>query len=191
MGNHPWTPFSQLIGRRTYLINNGLTNGVKTVNETIEHITKLEGYHCFACGTKNPIGLNLNFYRRGDYVCSDITLGKNYEGWENMAHGGITSTLLDEIMSWTVLYFKRAFIVTRSMTVKYLRPVPLYKLLTAKGKIMEGGNNRLCRAKGMIQENDKNILARAEAKFAILSDNDLLLVPDRLKRDMLNLFQSF
>ena len=161
------------------------------MNDSIEHISKVKGYHCFACGTENPIGLNLNFYRHGDYICSDITLGKNHEGWENMAHGGITSTLLDEIMSWTILYFKRAFIVTRSMTIKYLRPVPLYKPLTVKGKIMEEGNNRLCKAKGMIQGNDKNILAKAEAKFAILSDNDLIMVPDKLKKDMHNLFKSF
>ena len=70
------------------------------MNEVIEAIPKLEGYNCFACGTANPIGLNLHFYLRGGYLCSDITLGKNYEGWENMAHGGIVSTLLDEVMSW-------------------------------------------------------------------------------------------
>ena len=161
------------------------------MNDSIEHISKVKGYHCFACGTENPIGLNLNFYRHGDYICSDITLGKNHEGWENMAHGGITSTLLDEIMSWTILYFKRAFIVTRSMTIKYLRPVPLYKPLTAKGKIIEEGNDRLCKAKGMIQGSDKKVLVKAEAKFAILSDDDLVLVSDKLKKDMINLFKSF
>lgn len=75
-----------------------------------EPIPKLEGYNCFACGTTNPIGLNLNFYREGEYVCSDITLDKNYEGWENMAHGGIVSALLDEVMSWTVIYFRRVFL---------------------------------------------------------------------------------
>jgi acyl-coenzyme A thioesterase PaaI-like protein len=161
------------------------------VKGTTERITKLKGYNCFACGTENPIGLNLNFYRSGDYVCSDITLEKNHEGWENMAHGGITSTLLDEIMSWTVLYFKKAFIVTRSMTIKYRKPVPLYRPLTVKGKIIEERNNRLCKAKGVIQEKDKEILAGAEAKFAILSDDDLLPVSDKLKKDMLDLFQGF
>ncbi|HUU40534.1 MAG TPA: PaaI family thioesterase [Desulfatiglandales bacterium] len=161
------------------------------MNETIERIPKLKGYNCFACGTANPIGLNLNFYRRGEYICSDVTLGKNYEGWENMAHGGIASTLLDEIMSWTVMYFKRSFIVTRSMTIKYRRPVPLYRQLTVKGRINKGGNNRLCKAEGLIQENDKDILVRAEATFAILSDNELSMVPDTLKKEMMNLFKNF
>ena len=73
-------------------------------------IQKLQGHHCFACGTANPIGLNLNFYRLDNAVCSDITLGKNHEGWENMVHGGIISTLLDEVMSWSIIYFKRVFL---------------------------------------------------------------------------------
>lgn len=156
-----------------------------------ESIPKLQGYNCFACGTVNPIGLNLSFYRQAEYICSDITLGKNHEGWENVAHGGIASTLLDEIMSWAMIYFRRVFFLTRSMKIKYLRPVPLHELLTAKGKIIQGGNRRLYKAKGLIQDKDKNILARGEATFAILSDEDLSMVPDKLKRDMDNLFKRF
>ena len=161
------------------------------MDETIESIPKLEGYNCFACGTANPIGLKLSFYRQGEHVCSDITLGKNYEGWENMAHGGIVSTLLDEVMSWAVIYFRRIFFVTRRVKIKYIRPVPLYRLLTVKGKMIEGENRRLCKAKGLIQDEDKNILARGEATFAILPDKDLNLVPDKLKREMNNLFKRF
>jgi len=161
------------------------------MDKNIESIPKLQGYHCFACGTANPIGLNLSFYKKGEYVCSNITLGKNYEGWENMAHGGIVSTLLDEIMSWSMIYFKKIFFVTRSMKIKYKSPVPLHRLLTVKGTIIEGEKKRLCKAKGLICDEDKNTLVKAEATFAILSDKDLYLVPDKLKRDMNNLFKKF
>ena len=41
-------------------------------------IEKPTGHRCFACGTDNPIGLNLQFYCLGDEVCSDISLGANY-----------------------------------------------------------------------------------------------------------------
>jgi len=161
------------------------------VDEIIESIPKLQGYNCFACGTANPIGLNLSFYRQGEYICSDITLEKNYEGWENMAHGGIVSTLLDEGMSWTVIYFRRIIFVTRRMKIKYIKPVPLYRLLTVKGKMIEGGNRRLCKASGLIQDEDKNTLVRAEATFAILSGKDLSLVPDKQRGEMDNLFKRF
>jgi len=153
-------------------------------------IPKLKGYNCFACGTANPIGLNLSFYRQGYYICSDITLGNNHEGWENMAHGGIASTLLDEIMSWAMIYFKRTFFVTRQMSVKYLKPVPLHASLTVKGMVEEE-KRRLCTAKGFIQDKDHTVLARAKATFALLSDTDLRLVPDKLKADMNELFEVF
>ena len=153
-------------------------------------IPKLQGYTCFACGTANPIGLNLSFYRQENYICSDVTLGKNHEGWENMAHGGIASTLLDEIMSWAMIYFKRTFFVTRSMRIKYLKPVPLNTPLTAKGRL-EREQRRLCKAKGFIHDRDQKILARGEATFALLSDEDLLLVPDKLKAEMNDLFELF
>jgi hypothetical protein len=61
-------------------------------------IPKPRGHNCFACGTDNPIGLNLQFYRLADDVCTEITLDKQYEGWEGVIHGGIVSTLLDEVM---------------------------------------------------------------------------------------------
>jgi acyl-coenzyme A thioesterase PaaI-like protein len=161
-----------------------------TAFEKKETIPKLQGYRCFACGTANPIGLNLSFYQQGGYICSDITLGKNHGGWENMAHGGIASTLLDEVMSWAMIYFKRVFFVTRRMDIKYLRPVPLHTPLTAKGKIQEE-KRPLCKAKGLIQDGDGNTLARAQAIFAILSQEDLPLVPNELKTEMSRLFGLF
>ena len=161
------------------------------MNEVIETIPKLEGYNCFACGTANPIGLKLHFYLLGDYVCSDVTLGKNYEGWENMAHGGIASTLLDEVMSWAVIYFEKIFFVTRSMKIKYIRPVPLYTVLTVKARMMEEKKGRLFQVGGWIQDQDKNTLARGNAIFARLSDKELYMVSEKLKRDMKNLFKRF
>ena len=159
------------------------------MNEPREPIPKLEGYSCFACGTANPIGLNLQFYVSGKYVCSDVALGKNYEGWENMAHGGIVSTLLDEVMSWAVIYFKRIFFVTRSMRIKYLKPVPLETPLTVKAYILEEKRGRINQVRGFIHDQASNTLVRGEATFARLSDAELYLVPERLKKDMEDLFQ--
>jgi len=159
------------------------------MNEGREPIPKLEGYNCFACGTANPIGLNLQFYVSGKYVCSDIAITRNYEGWENMAHGGIVSTLLDEVMSWAVIYFERIFFVTRSMRIKYLKPVPLETLLTVKAHILEEKRGRINQVRGFIHDQASNTLVRGEATFARLSDAELYLVPERLKKDMEDLFQ--
>ena len=154
-------------------------------------IQKLQGHHCFACGTDNPIGLNMQFYRMGDMVCSDITLKKDHEGWENMAHGGIASTLLDEVMSWTVLYFKRTFMVTRKMSMKYIKPIPLGVPLTARGKIMDESSPPKIIIRGDIVDAQKKLLARSTGEFVMLAENQLSSVSQGLKQEMMDMMAQF
>jgi uncharacterized protein (TIGR00369 family) len=161
------------------------------LNEDRVPIQKLQGHHCFACGTDNPIGLNMRFYRMEDAVCSDITLGKNHEGWENMAHGGIISTLLDEVMSWTVLYFKRTFLVTRKMEIKYIKPVPLGIPLTARGKILDEPGNSRIEVRGEIVDAEGKLLVRSRGEFVMLAENQLSSVSNALKQKMAALFEHF
>jgi len=159
-------------------------------NERIE-IPKLEGHLCFACGTANPIGLNLHFYRSDQSICTDITLGKYHEGWQNMAHGGIISTLLDETMSWTIIYLKRAFFVTRKMEIKYVRPVLVGKPLTVQGSLIEPSDEQKIRAKAEIRDTERNILARSTGEFVILPKDQLSMVPEEMKKEMMALFEKF
>ncbi len=156
-----------------------------------EYIEKLRGYYCFACGTENPRGLNLKFYRSGKSICSDIILKRYYEGWENIAHGGIISTLLDEVMSWTVMYFKKVFIVTRNINIKYVRPVLIGKLITVRGRIIDDTKPPIIKAKSEIRDQDKRLLVRGMAEFVIISKDKLSGVSEKLKEDMERLFTQF
>ena len=155
------------------------------------NIQKPQGYHCFACGTANPIGLNLQFYRLGDAVYSEIALEKNHEGWENMAHGGIVSTLLDEVMSWTIMYFKKTFLVTRKMEVKYIRPVLIGTPLVIKGEVMDDLSPPKVKARAEIRDDEGNLLVRSLGEFIELSMEKLSSVPEGLKAEMLSLFENF
>lgn len=159
-------------------------------DERIE-IPKLRGHSCFACGTANPIGLNLQFYRFNESICADITLGKYHEGWQNMAHGGILSTLLDEVMSWTIIYFRRVFFVTRRMEIKYVRPVPIGAPLTVRGHLREEKKERFIRAIAEVFNGESQLLAKAAGEFVELPQDKLNLVPEGLKEDMNNLFNLF
>jgi acyl-coenzyme A thioesterase PaaI-like protein len=154
-------------------------------------IKKLQGHNCFACGTANPIGLNLQFYRFGDAVYSDITLGKNHVGWENVAHGGIVSTLLDEVMSWTIMYFKKIFLVTRKMEVKYIRPVLIGTPLIIRGEVMDDSRPPRIKARADIRDNESNLLVRSLGEFVELPMEKLSSVPEGLKEEMLSLFENF
>ncbi|MBW1886819.1 MAG: PaaI family thioesterase [Deltaproteobacteria bacterium] len=154
-------------------------------------LPKLQGHLCFACGTANPIGLDLHFYRSGDTICTDITLDKNYMGWENMAHGGIISTLLDEVMSWTIIYFKKIFFVTRRMEIKYIQPVSIDVPLTAKGRLMEDMRKPFIGAKAELYDNKEIILAKSTGRFAEIPEDELSQVPQDMKNQMSLLFNRF
>jgi len=154
-------------------------------------IEKPEGHYCFACGTANPIGLNLKFYRVGDAVCSDITLEKVYEGWENVVHGGIVSTLLDEVMSWAIMYSKKVFLVTRNMNIKYIRPVLIGTPLTVTGRLTDDSEPPKIRAKAEIRDDQGRLFVRGRAEFVELSREDFGSVPYGMKDQMLSLFKKF
>jgi acyl-coenzyme A thioesterase PaaI-like protein len=154
-------------------------------------IPKLQGHFCFACGTANPVGLNLQFYRSNESICTNITLGKYHEGWQNMAHGGIISTLLDETMSWTIIYFKRIFFVTRRMEIKYIRPVLVGVPLTVKGRLTKDKKEPLIGVTAEVFDEKGQLLARAKGEFVELPKDKLELVPEGLKEDMIALFNRF
>ncbi len=155
-----------------------------------KNLPKSEGYRCFACGTNNPLGLGMSFYSLGKTVCSDITLSDHHVGWENLAHGGIISTILDEIIGWTVIAFKRIFFVTRNIQVHYLRPVEVNTPLTAVGEIQADFAPKGCSTKGTLFDARGKKLAEGHAEMAYLSGKRLPLLPEQYKKDMLRLFEQ-
>jgi acyl-coenzyme A thioesterase PaaI-like protein len=153
-------------------------------------IPKPQGHGCFACGTENPRGLKLDFYYTGEEVCSDITLDRFFEGWGNVAHGGILSTLLDEVMSWTVIYLKRVFFFTRKMEIKYIKPVLVGTELTVKGRLEDDSHKRLIKVKGEIVDKAGKLLTKGSGKYGILSEDQFSSVSQKVRQEMNQLFSK-
>ena len=160
------------------------------MDETRIDISKPEGHKCFACGTANPMGLNLKFYRSGDAICTDITLGEYHVGWENISHGGIISTILDEVMSWSILYFKRVFFVTRKMELKYIRPVLVGTPLIARGMVTDSAKPPKIMTKSELRDDQGNLLARSTGEFVALSKEDMSSVPEGSRVEMFSLIEK-
>ncbi len=153
-------------------------------------LPKPQGYRCFACGTANPFGLNMSFYCQEDAVCSDLVLGEYHVGWENIAHGGIISTVLDEVMAWAVVAFKRVFFVTRSMELSYLRPVEVGVALNAVARIDPEPRPRGCLVHGLLLDGAGNTMARAKAEMAFMHEKRLPALPEKYRKDMEEVFEQ-
>lgn len=101
-----------------------------------------EGYNCFGCSPGNKLGLNLTFSEDGEFIVSKWLPKPHFQGWQNVLHGGIQATLLDEIASWLVFIKLNTSGVTSRMDVKLKKPVYTDKgELILKAKLKEMNRN--------------------------------------------------
>jgi len=79
--------------------------------------------YCFGCGQDNPYGLKLIFDWDGDKYYTDFYADNRYQSYKGVLHGGIISTILDELMA-RYLIEKGLGILTASMEVRFKKRVP-------------------------------------------------------------------
>ena len=77
---------------------------------------------CFACGKDNPDGLHLKFESDGDAVRTSVTFPGKFQGYHDIVHGGLVSTVLDETMV-TLLNRLGYLALTAELSVRFREPV--------------------------------------------------------------------
>jgi uncharacterized protein (TIGR00369 family) len=93
--------------------------------------------HCFACGYLNEHGLHADITTNDDNTSyCKITVPSRFQGWKGMVHGGIISTLLDEISIYACRKISLRG-VTAEIDVKFRKPVPIDTELELKAKVTE------------------------------------------------------
>jgi len=138
-------------------------------HEVLKKISNLDGQTCFGCGENNAIGLQMQFLTDDQRVYSFVTVPGTMAGWDQTVHGGIISTILDEIMGWTVIYLLKKIGVTKTMTVEFLKPLSVEKRLTVVGAIQEIQSERQVLVTGEIYSDQGTLCAKAQGTFAAMS----------------------
>ncbi|HDP76205.1 MAG TPA: PaaI family thioesterase [Bacteroidales bacterium] len=98
----------------------------------------LPDHGCFCCSSKNPIGLKLSFWydELNQTVETRWLPHANYQGYHGVLHGGIQSTLMDEVASWAIYILEGTAGVTHSMEIRYSKPMLIEKgEVTVRGRI--------------------------------------------------------
>jgi len=108
-------------------------------------LTRFEDDHyCFACGKENPAGLQVRV-DRDDGRCRLLWNPKReFQGFREILHGGIISTLLDEAMAHAVLSV-RGGTATAEIRVVFEKPVNTAEEITVEARVEEE-KRRLLRA---------------------------------------------
>jgi len=95
----------------------------QTGSEDLGNDRNSEGGGCFGCSGANIRGLQLEFRASGTGVEAATTLDGSLAGFEGLVHGGIVATLLDEAMGWAIREEVGRYAVTRTLDVRFRRPV--------------------------------------------------------------------
>ncbi|MBN1222850.1 MAG: PaaI family thioesterase [Candidatus Aminicenantes bacterium] len=119
--------------------------------------------NCFVCGEKNEIGLKIKFTMSGGAAKAEYTPARAFEGYKDVLHGGIISTLLDEVMIYAV-FSNGHLAVTSQMEVKFKMPAKIGQRLRLEGRIKDD-RGRLIFTEGKILNQDGGIVATATGKY--------------------------
>jgi uncharacterized protein (TIGR00369 family) len=136
-------------------------------------ITPLADNYCFVCGRDNPRGLRIKVKYFPDEMAAEtrLALAKEYQGWADVIHGGILSTLLDEMMAHAVWRFAGPG-VTLSMEVRFHHPLKPDETIRVKGVLAHGNSSRRTAQAEIIRENDNQRIATAKSRFLLLEGGE-------------------
>lgn len=135
---------------------------------------------CFVCGTENPIGLKLALHSVGGAVETRFRFRTDCCGFRDTVHGGLISTVLDEIMVWAAGEATKQFAYCAEMTVRFQRPTPAGVDVLARGELVDNKRGRLFLARGELRDADGNLLAESTGKY--------LPIPGELRAGILSDF---
>jgi uncharacterized protein (TIGR00369 family) len=143
--------------------------GNSTTPERVDERFAFEPHNCFACGALNAHGLHLELHVDGERCWTDLSIPDRFQGWDEIAHGGIVATILDEVMAWSLVDHDNWGLTAR-MTVDFKRPVPLGRPIHAEGWVTEV-RRRLITTEGRIVDTGTGqVLATAEATYVAAPD---------------------
>ena len=128
---------------------------------------------CFVCGEANPIGLKLRFETDGRLVHAKFSPRPDHNGFKGVVHGGIISTVLDEIMFLACAVQTRRLSFCAELNVRFLNPLPPGGELSVTGELVANRKGRIFEAKAALQNAAGLEFATATGKYLPMKNADL------------------
>ncbi|MHA2246767.1 MAG: PaaI family thioesterase [Candidatus Hodarchaeales archaeon] len=140
-------------------------------------IPNLWEFNCFGCSPTNDHGLQLRFYLSDNGCFTECTISDHFCGFAGMVHGGIITTLLDEISAWTITSRLFRVGITSEITTSYLNPVRANTKIRLEGEI-SNYNEKSAVVRSKITSSDGLLLAEADSKFLFPSVSTLAKIAE-------------
>lgn len=133
--------------------------------------TPIADNYCFVCGKNNPRGFKIEVrYAEEDLTAeTELAIPREYQGWSQVIHGGILSTLLDELMAHAVWRFAGPGL-TLSMEVRFHAPLKPGEPILVRGVLHTKNGSRRYAEGEIIRLEDGTRIASGKSRFLLLND---------------------
>jgi uncharacterized protein (TIGR00369 family) len=125
---------------------------------------------CFVCGEFNPHGLNMRFGTDGRIVRATFTPQPEHIGFKGVVHGGILSTVLDEVMLWACAVQTKRFAFCAELNVRFIQPSRPGDETTVTAELIENRRGKIFHTAGELKNRAGELLAKASGKYLPIND---------------------
>ncbi len=130
-----------------------------------DEMIKLEDdNYCFACGKENQQGLHLSFKYSNGRLSTEFIPSKRFQGYRDIIHGGIITTVLDEVMIQAAIA-EGIVAVTAELSIRFKEPLRPDEVVLAEGEVIRKGSRLIEAHSSMIRKSDNTVIAEAYAKL--------------------------
>ena len=121
---------------------------------------------CIACGPQNPHGLHLRMQVDPATARVQTTFipEPSHIGFENVIHGGVLATVLDELMVWSATWKARRFCLCAELTTRFRHPVAVGQKLEITAEV-EFIRPKLVEAVSKIFDSSGTLVATGSGKY--------------------------
>ncbi|SNQ51482.1 Thioesterase superfamily protein [Frankia canadensis] len=129
----------------------------------------LPDYQCFGCSPHNQHGLRLRFTHHGDGLRTTFRLGRPYESYPGVVHGGLLGVIADEIMGNLIVLRTGQIPFTTGMRLRYVHPVAVGGDYECVARVRDDSTGTLLHAESDIRTRDGEVVATATASYRTVS----------------------
>lgn len=126
--------------------------------------TKNIADNCFVCGSNNPSGLRIKFSLDGEICRAEFTPNERHQGYDNILHGGILFSILDDVMA-NCLFLNGIKCYSARSEIRYRSPVEIFTPLRFEG-FVEKKKKSFVFLRGLgIRMKDEKLIAESKSTF--------------------------
>jgi acyl-coenzyme A thioesterase PaaI-like protein len=147
--------------------------------------------NCFGCAPGNMKGLRLTFrHDEAGRISTDVCLGRDFESFPGIIHGGIVATVLDEVLARASLHAHRLPSMTVGLRLRYVKVMRTGQPYVAVAEV-QSRDGELVRLTGRLESATEGLIAAADATFMLLDPARMDAARQGLPEETLESFKRY